>query len=783
MPPVRDSALPHVNRKFVGRIEQQRIFEDLVFNIPENRATLCVFYGAGGQGKTRLRREIARKIDPEHDRTFRFLRHAELDLSEKIKTDPDLLLVWIRNAFAKSGIFMPCFDLALASMWEGSRTEQPFPTLTNPWLARPISAARSSVDTGANKAEEWFRSDAAKELLGDAIGEIPALGFVLKKIGKWAIDKSKMKYLEHTRSYLEHLYRDGEIIPTHEISAILPWMLAQDLNYHIKHNNSERFSLFIDEYESIFDQGLSTLRRSENKFDSHLRHFVKETNGLLIVFFSRERLPWAESADWHDDLAGRQHLVGGLSAADAEDFLQAIPIADESIRRAIIESAREEPKSNDPVYPLMLDLQVEHWRNLSAKGDVRPECFAVSATTFEERRKEIIRRILRDYDESLQVTLEYLSVLRRFDKQDFEYVAKTFSTGITTDRFERISEMSFITKYSDGYLIMHKIIAQIIEILMPPERRDKAKSALFDHYEKRAKVESHLEISDEKISALFEASYLKLKIDKLGYTNWLFDATQPLERAARRAPFAELWREALDNSKMATGEGSFETGRCMNKLGLCYYHMRNNNEALFLLKSALLINKSIFGLDHIYTGYAYNNLALVYKEMGNELRAMSLFERALQISKIWHSDDHPEYIRTLKNFGLFLRDMGHTQRAEPILEEAFSKSSRICGPKDPLTNQCRIALAILLRINKQFDKSITMANEALIISKEINGEEHPDTCECMNNLGVAKFFSGEVAEAIEIYNRALSLSVLINGDDHPITKLIESNIADTNRIL
>ena len=54
-----------------------------------------------------------------------------------------MLLVWIRNGFADAGVVLPCFDLALALMWEGTRGEQAFPTLTKPWLARSTKATLS----------------------------------------------------------------------------------------------------------------------------------------------------------------------------------------------------------------------------------------------------------------------------------------------------------------------------------------------------------------------------------------------------------------------------------------------------------------------------------------------------------------------------------------------------------------------------------------------------------------------------------------------------------------
>jgi hypothetical protein len=84
--------------------------------------------------------------------------------------------------------------------------------------------------------------------------------------------------------------------------------------------------LFVDEYERVFEEGGAGARWRDNPFDSHMRTLIQNTNGLLAVFFSRERLPWEADPDWRGDLNGAQHLLGGLVDRDADEFLRAIPI-------------------------------------------------------------------------------------------------------------------------------------------------------------------------------------------------------------------------------------------------------------------------------------------------------------------------------------------------------------------------------------------------------------------------------------------------------------------------
>ena len=62
--------------------------------------------------------------------------------------------------------------------------------------------AQAGVDQEASAAADWLKSDAAINLVGDFVDEIRGVGFLLKKIGKWAIDKTKNAYLFRTREAL-----------------------------------------------------------------------------------------------------------------------------------------------------------------------------------------------------------------------------------------------------------------------------------------------------------------------------------------------------------------------------------------------------------------------------------------------------------------------------------------------------------------------------------------------------------------------------------------------------
>ncbi|MEO1016937.1 MAG: tetratricopeptide repeat protein [Pseudomonadota bacterium] len=606
MPPPRIP--PKREEIFVNRVGPLKIFEEAAFAIPKDSARILTFYGVGGQGKTTLCRRIMRRAGPDGDQIYDFLRTAELDLHGRSKSDPDLLLVWIRNAFAKSGVALPAFDIALAVVWETTRAELPFPRLDNAWLATSSDAISQTIPETVQTIREALEQTAET---------IPGLGLLLTKGSKWVIDKTKRSYLERSRNHLSELYRQGQLKKPYELSALLPWMLAQDLNYHLAQHPGERFLLLVDEYERVFDEGGAGAKWRENVFDKHVRKLVAETNGLLAVFFSRERLPWDDDPDWRSDLEGNQHLLGGLTAIDAEEWLKQVPVEMENIRQAMLDGAREEPKPNAPVYPFLLDLQIEHWQALQAKGsEIFSTDFDVKAETFMGRCRELVERVLRDYGQGLQYTIQRLSIANRFDRTAFEYIVSEFGTGLANDSFEQVSVLSFVSRADDDFFTLHRAIADVVSTTLSEERRRETIERLLAHFSDRAAFASPRDITSDAVNCLFEAAYLRRLIGAEGYVDWLAPLASAIHGAALYAAAEQLWQDALALSESELGHDHPSTATSYNNVASNLNAQGRYEEAEPLYNKGLEISERVLGHDHPLTAASYNNVAYNLNDQG-----------------------------------------------------------------------------------------------------------------------------------------------------------------------
>ncbi|MCB2100054.1 MAG: ATP-binding protein, partial [Rhodobacterales bacterium] len=734
MRPPRRKDLPPINESiFVGREGPLALVDGILETLWAKNLRILVFHGIGGQGKTALCRHLMERPAPKA------LRRALLDLHGRVKTDPDLLMVWVRNAFAQAGVATPVFDVALAVTWQATRPEEGFPNLVRPWLAK-------SRDALADVAPEAVQS--LREAVEDTVETIPGLGILITKASRWAIDKTRLAYLERARPYLKDLYRDGVPKKANELSDLLPWFLAQDLNRHGADHPGDQRMLLIDEYERVFDEGGASPAYRENDFDRHLRTLLAECEGLLAIFFTRERLPWENHPHWRDLLKDAHHDLEDLPAKDADTWLQEVPIDDPALRAAMIDGARREATEDATVYPLMLNLQVEHWRHLTGQGDpIPPDTFHVAADTFEVRHLKLIKRVLRDYGDAMQDTLQRLSVANRFDRAAFDHVVDTFKTGLPADRFDHLADLSFVTRHDDGYLSLHWAMTEAIRANLPEAMRTSSIEALLAHYTDRATVDSSLDVSDATIAALSEAIYLRRQMGAEGFVDWLSPLAFPISNAARYAVDEQIWQSSLHFVEDALGLDHQDTATSYNNVAYNLNAQGRAGEAEPLYRKALEISERVLGPDHSDTAASYNNVASNLNAQGRPGEAERLFRKALEISERVLGPDHPSTATSYNNVASNLNAQGRHGEAEPLFRKALEIRERVLGPDHPSMAASYNNVASNLDDQGRPGEAEPLYRKALEIRERVLGPDHPSTATSTNNVAYNLNAQGRPGEA------------------------------------
>ena len=753
---------------FVNRDGPIETVERTVAEFGGADSTVLVFHGPGGQGKTALCRYIMRHLPSSAKIGDRIKpRIAELDLHGHDKSDPDRLLARIRDGFVRAGVNCPAFDLAFAIAWEAYRPTESFPRLEKMWLAK----TQDLVGDGAVDVVQLSR-----ELLEDTIGTIPLLGPLIKRGTNWSVDRAKLEWLRNTREHLTQLYSDGKLKKSYELSDLMPWMLAQDLKYHLSRHAEDRFVLLVDEYERVFDQGGAGKQWEENRFDQAMRQVVAETNGLLAIFFSRERLPWEEHPDWKADLEGCHHSLEGLKDPDAERWLKEAGVADAALRAAMIDGARESLHKDALAYPLLLELQIEHWRAIKKRNNPpRPEDFTVDDSDFSARCREILDRLLRDYGEAWEYTLKRLCVADRFDKAAFDHVIDTFGTGLAKDAFDRLAELSFVS--ADGFLTLHRAIRDVLRSSFDTEFRRKTASELLAHYEPRATPPSPKQIDESHHLALFEASALRQQLGAEDFVPWLSQVTEPFRVAAQARTGEIIWRNALSFLDENLGEDHRDTATSYNNIAFNLDDQGRYDEAEPLYRKALEIRTRVLGEEHPDTAKSYGNFAANLNAQGQYDNAEPLFRKALEILTRVLGEDHPDTANSYNNIADNLNAQGRYDDAGPLYRRALEIRTRMLGENHSHTATSYNNVAYNLDDQGCHAEAEPLYRKALEIRTRVLGEDHPDTATNYNNLASNFDAQGHHAKAEPLYRKALEIRTRMLGEDRPDTAASYSNLA------
>ena len=645
------------------------------------------------------------------------------------------------------------------------------------------------------------------------------------------MDRSKSAWLHHTRDYLAELYSEGWLKKPYELSDLMPWMLAQDLNDHLSGHTGDRFVLLVDEYERVFDQGGAGKRWEENSFDRLMRRVVAETNGLLAVFFTRERLPWEDDPDWQADLAGCQHALEGLEDPDAEQWLEKAGVTDAALRAAMIDGARDSLHADALAYPLFLELQIAHWGEMTKRNDTpKPEDFKVTDPDFRACCQKILDRLLRDYGEAWEYTLKRLCVADRFDKLTFGYVIDKFGTGLAKDAFDRLAGLSFVSAGEAGFLTLHRAIRDVLRSSLEADRHRETAAGLLAHYEPRATPPSPKDINEIHRLALFEAVALRQQLGAEDFVSWLSRLMEPFRVAAwarmgeliwhdtlgfieenlggehpdtaesynnlaynlnaqgRYAEAERLYRKGLEIIKQVLDDMHPNTAANYNNvaanLAASYNNVAANldaqgryKEAEPLHRKGLEIRKQTLGDTHHDTATSYNNIALNLDAQGRYKEAEPLHRKGLEIRKQTLGDTHHDTAASYNNIACNLDAQGRYVEAEPLYRKGLEISKQALGEAHPDTATSYNNVAYNLNAQRRYAEAETLSRKGLEICKQMLGKTHPDTATSYNNVAGNLNAQGRYAEAETLLHKGLEIRKQMLGKTHPDTATSYNNVA------
>ncbi|MDA0632134.1 tetratricopeptide repeat protein [Nonomuraea sp. MCN248] len=360
------------------------------------RWNVLVYYGVGGIGKTTLSTELERRFMSQDERAA-----VRVDFAESAVPDVESYVLRLRAGLGHLARRWPAFDLALCAYWERAHPGRPLEEFIN----GDSMLSRTSQAIGL--------PEQITGTIAEVIGVLPGVGEVTHRVGSLLYNKAAKAIANHRT--LKRCELLGELLEADadvETLSYFPYLLAWDLDRLPEPH--PRAAVFLDTYENAGG-------RHHRDFERFLQRSVFLMPNVLFVITGRNRIDWADVDEldfpgperWpglHADNRGeepRQHLVGYLSADDADDYLRSAmvrddtPVMDAAIRERIVAAGSG--------LPLYLDLAVTRYLDLLARGRMP------TAEDFGQPLRTVAARVLRDLGQHERELLRTAALLDTFD--------------------------------------------------------------------------------------------------------------------------------------------------------------------------------------------------------------------------------------------------------------------------------------------------------------------------------------------------------------------------------
>lgn len=432
----KSKARRRASRVFTDREIPQKVFisklEETISNdnvLAKN--SVITFYGIGGVGKTRLKKELT-KISDNTSNQF-LLAHVDFSFPEL--NNIGRFLCEVLNQLELKGVKFPHFKIAYSIYFAKKNPDMVFNEDTIPFIEESglIATLMSAVDgfgvLGAtkdlvNQAYNLYNKTLA--LNNDVKAELEALG---------------------------NMHLD-------EIEDSLISFFNYDLDTFCE--KASRFPIiFIDTYEAV-------LTNQETMSTHWLKEFVETSNNTLFVLFGRDKILW-DLQDPSGNPLLDQHLLENLSKQDSYSFLDSCGISDNQLK--------EKMYNLSTGHPFHLDLSVDTYDEIVAQTQSQP-----SPDQFGQNKSELLAKFQQHLDKDEINLLKVLSIANYFNDQIFDLLVKTFSFSHMVDADQQLLRFSFVNLENEAYFI-HKLMRQHLKETLSAKITNKVHTTLLNHYE------------------------------------------------------------------------------------------------------------------------------------------------------------------------------------------------------------------------------------------------------------------------------------------------------------
>lgn len=258
----------------------------------------------------------------------------------------------------------------------------------------------------------------------------------------------------------------------------------------------------------------------------------------------------------------------------------------------------------------------------------------------------------------------------------------------------------------------------------------------------------------------------------------LNDRSLQLQENGKFQEAIELMKQALVIRRQLHGDVHPEVAVALNNLGTAYKGQAKLREAEICLKQALETFEKSLGRRHTYTAMSINNLAELYVAQGEYDEAEPLYQRALKIQEKILGVKDTDTLITQNNLAELYRLQGKYMDAEQVILRVLEIRKEALGADHPHTLVSINNLASLYQSQSKFEEAEKLFQRALASRQSNLGADHADVAISLKNLASVLVEQAKYASASRIYARAQRIEEKLYGTEHPNVGLNLNNIGN-----
>ena len=648
------------------------------------RKNVLVYYGVGGIGKTTLSEELERRFAGRYqDGRNRERAAIRFDFAESSAFDMESYVLRLRAGLGHLAGNWHAFDVAFSVYWERAHPGEPLDEFIN----RDSALRRVARSIGLSEQIAATLNDAFGSALPGVIRAAHALSGLLYTQAKKVIVGHRI--LRDCGLLGDLLEADADI----ETLSYFPYLLAWDLDRLARPH--PRTLVLLDTWEQV-------TARTTREMERWLQRSVFLMPNVLFVITGRNRLDWADLKQtteldfvgprrWpllqagHSGEEPRQHLVGYLSAADADSYL--VSALTEEDRPAIPAGIRQRIVTASSGLPLYLDLAVTTYLDILARQETPVD------EDFGQPLPEVAAKMLRDLERDERDLLRAAALLDTFSPD----MLKAACPQVPDSAVTRFTGRPFLEMDPDRTwpYSLHSILREAIRRAdkdlhdsWSPTERAEAASRLGSYLDQSARSAAEAGDRSTQMAAVSQAIELCRLTGQ--FFGWLPDAAQRLLASGGWGLLPDL---------PADGDGPV---------------------------AALVLG--LQGARERRSGNLDNSIALMDQALGRpglppSLHRFLLLHRAHALRVAGRYDTAAgDYRQLWQAPGDFQEDAGYWLADYSFLqgnfEEAFSSLGQLTSVPSELHGEILRLKGHIYRVNAQFDQAEARYREALDLARQ-----------------------------------------------------------------